>query len=296
MNEIDHDIHSAIHFNRDMLYFVLENIIRNDNIEAFKDLITDLTFNNIFNYNRDDLFEFFVYAINSINLNQTFPDYDTLTSFTIASYYINWIIEQTGVRWGVDPELFRPYINALFDTYIDMDAGKVSINDLLKITEPHRLSYKNRSKKTIRKMIDDKFAEDNMYRQSKSFISGLKPVLSVDSPLNLLDIETYRKIYDSLILPKPDIERKIPYEYTEDPLVKAEQKLAFARGISDPSSSIRITENHLRDNISEHISSHRPYPRVHMRYREDKLRNKSKPTRTFAKRTIKNRKKYKRKY
>ena len=71
MDQINLDIHNAIHGDDiDMLHFILENIIRNNNIEAFIDLIIDITYENVYNYNNDDLFEFFVYAINSINLNQ----------------------------------------------------------------------------------------------------------------------------------------------------------------------------------------------------------------------------------
>ena len=291
MDEISLDINHAIHGNDlNMLYFVLENIIKNNNIKEFKNLIIELTLHNIYNYNSDDLFEFFVYAINSINLNQTFPDYDTLSEFTIASYYIQWIFNEISGRWGSDPELFRPYINALFDTYIDMDAGEISINDILEITNPG-LTNDNWCKNTIRKMINDKIGEENMHRQSKSLVSGLNPVLGMDSPLNFLDLDTYRKLYNSMILPKPDIEKKIIDEYTQDPLIKAEQKLAFAKGFSDPNSSIRIREDHLRDDIGELVSRHRPYPSVHRRFMEDRLRNKpkTKKLKKFAKRTLKNR-------
>ena len=290
MEQINIEIHNAIlHNNIDMLHFILENIIRNNNIEAFIDLIIDITYENVYNYNTDDLFEFFVYAINSINLNQIHVDYDRLSMDTIASYYIQWIFNQIIGRWGNDPELFRPYINALFDTYIDMNAGEMSINDLLEITEPG-ITNINWCKNTIRKMIDDKIGEENMYRQSKSFTSNLNPILGIDSPLNYLDIDTMNKLYSSMILPKPDIEKKIMDEYKLDPLVKAKQKLAFAKGFSDPNSSIRIREDHLRDDIGNLVSRHRPYPSVHKRYMlEDKP--KTKKSRKFAKRTKKNRKK-----
>lgn len=290
MNQINVEIHNAIVRNDiDMLHFILENIIRNDNIEAFKDLIIELTFINTNNIYSNDLFEFFVYAINSINLNQIYVDYDFMSMNTIATYYINWILNQIIGRNGDDPELYRPYINALFDTYIDMDAGEVSINDLLEIKEPG-ISNINWCINTIRKMINDKISEDNMYRQSKSFVSGLKPVLSVDSPLNYLDIDTMNKLYNSMILPNPDIEKKIIDEYKQDPLVKAEQKLAFAKGFYDPNSSIHIREDHIRD-IGNLVSRHRPYPSVHRRFMEDKLKDKPKTTRKFAKRTLKNRRK-----
>lgn len=171
-----------------------------------------------------------------------------------------------------------------------MDAGEVSINDLLEITEPG-ISNINWCKNTIKKMINDKISEDNMYRQSKSLVSSLNPALGMDSPLNYLDIDTMKELYNSMILPRPDIEKKIIDEYTQDPLVKAKQKLAFAKGFSDPNSSIHIREDHIRDDIGNLVSRHRPYPSVHRRFMEDKLRNKPKTTRKFAKRTLKNRRK-----
>ena len=166
-----------------------------------------------------------------------------------------------------------------------MDAGEISINDLLEITESG-LTNINWCKNTIRKMIDDKIGEYNMYRQSKSLVSSLNPKLSMDSPLNLLDIDTMNKLYNSMILSRPDIE-KIIDEYKLDSLVKAKQKLAFAKGFSDPNSSIHIREDHLRDDIGNLVSRHRPHPSVHRRFMEDKLRNKPKTTRKFAKRTKK---------
>ena len=126
-----------------------------------------------------------------------------------------------------------------------MDAGEISINDLLEITESG-LTNINWCKNTIRKMIDDKIGEYNMYRQSKSLVSSLNPKLSMDSPLNLLDIDTMNKLYNSMILSRPDIEKKIIDEYKLDSLVKAKQKLAFAKGFSDPNSSIHIKIDHLQ--------------------------------------------------
>ena len=130
MSQINIEIHNAILRNDiDMLHFILENIIRNNNIEAFIDLIIELTHLNTSYYHSDDLFDFFVYAINSINLNQDYNIYIFL--YTIASYYISWIKSEISGRNGDDPELYRPYINALFDNYIDMDKSEVSVNVLL---------------------------------------------------------------------------------------------------------------------------------------------------------------------
>ena len=279
INQIYIEIHNAIlHNDIDMLHFILENIIRNNNIEVFNDLIVELTYNR--------MYDFFVYAINSINLNEIYVDYDRLSMNTIATNYINWIMNEI-IGNGDNPEIYRPYINAIFDNYIDMNKGDMSMNDLLEITDS---GITNSVENTIREMINDKISEDNMYRQSKSFTSGLNPALSMDSPLNLLDIDTMNKLYSSMILPKPDIEKKIMDEYKLDPLVKAKQKLAFAKGFSDPNSSIRIREDHLRDDIGNLVSRHRPYPSVHKRYMlEDK--RKTKKSRKFAKRTKKNRKK-----
>lgn len=290
MSQINLEIHNAIlHNNIDMLHFILDNIIRNNNIEAFIDLIIGLTYHNTYYDHSDDLFEFFVYAINSINLNQIYADYEFMSTNTIAVNYINWIMNEISGRNGDDPELYRPYINVLFDNYIDMDAGQVSINDLLEITEPG-ISNENYCKNIIKKMIDDKIIKENMYRQSKSLVSSLNPVLGMDSPLNYLDIDTMNKLYNSMILPKQDISRKIDNEYTLDPLVKAKQKLAFAKGFSDPNSSIRIREDHLRDDIGNLVSRNRPYPSVQKRFMLEN-KPKTKKSRKFAKRTRKNRRK-----
>ena len=129
-----------------------------------------------------------------------------------------------------------------------------------------------------------------MYRQSKSLVSSLNPVLGMDSPLNYLDIDTMNKLYSNMILPKPNIEKKINDEYTLDPLVKAKQKLAFAKGFSDPNSSFRIREDHLRDDIGKYISRNRPYPNVQKRFMLEN-KPKTKKSKKFAKRTKKNRKK-----
>lgn len=291
MSQINIEIHNAILRNDiDMLHFILENIIRNNNIEAFIDLIIELTHLNTSYYHSDDLFDFFVYAINSINLNQDYNIYIFL--YTIASYYISWIKSEISGRNGDDPELYRPYINALFDNYIDMDKSEVSVNVLLEITEPG-ISNENYCKNKIRDMIDDKINKENMYRQSKSLVSSLNPVLGMDSPLNYLDIDTMDKLYNSMILPKPDISRKIDNEYTLDPLVKAKQKLAFAKGFSDPNSSIRIREDHLRDDIGNLVSRNRPYPSVQKRFMLEN-KPKTKKSRKFAKRTKKNRRKHNR--
>jgi len=287
MREIDIEIDNAIWSSEiDMLYFILENIIRNVDIDAFNYLIINVTDNN--------MYDFFVDAINSINLNQNLPDipeapYEDVGSYTIASNYISWIKHEISGRHGEDPEIFRPYINAIFDTYIDMDAGEVSINDVLEITEPG-ITNENWCKNTIRDMIDDKINKENMYRQSKSLVSSLNPVLGMDSPLNYLDIDTMDKLYSSMILSKPDISRKINNEYTLDPLVKANQKLAFAKGFSDPNSSVKIREDHLRDDIGKYVSRHRPYPSVQKRFMLEN-KPKTKKSRKFAKRTTKNRKK-----
>lgn len=276
MSQIRFEIYNAINSEDfDMLHFILENIIRNNNIEAFNDLIVELTYNEIY--------DFFVYSINSINLNEIYVDYDDRSMNTIAVIYINWIMNQISENEYYDPEDFRPYINAIFDNYIDMDKGDMSMNDLLEITN------KNSVENIIRKMINDKIGEDNMYRQSKSFISGLNPILGIDSPLNYLDIDTMNKLYSSMKMPKPDISKKIIDEYTFDPLVKANQKLAFAKGFNDPNSSINIRENHLRD-ISKFVSSMRPYPSVHRRFMLEN-KPKTKKSRKFAKRTRKNRRK-----
>ena len=281
MSQIKWEIHNAVRFEDfDMLHFILENIIRNNNIEAFNDLIVELTYNQIY--------DFFVYAINSINLNEIYVDYDARSMNTIAVNYINWIMNQISGN-GDNPEIFRPYINAMFDNYIDMDKGDMSMNDLLEITE-FGMTNINSVENIIRKMINDKISEDNMYRQSKSFISGLNPVLGIDSPLNNLDIDTMNKLYNSMILPKPDIEKKINDEYTLDPLVKAKQKLAFAKGFSDPNSSFHIREHHLRNDIGNLVSRHRPYPSVQKRFMLEN-KPKTKKSRKFAKRTRKNRRK-----
>jgi len=279
INQINIEIHNAIlHNDIDMLHFILENIIRNNNIEAFNDLIVELTYNR--------MYDFFVYAINSINLNEIYVDYDTLSMNTIATNYINWIMNEI-IGNGDNPEIYRPYINAIFDNYIDMNKGDMSMNDLLEITDS---GITNSVENTIRKMINDKIGEENMYRQSKSFTSNLNPTLSMDSPLNFLDIDTMKELYSSMILPKPDIEKKIMDEYKLDPLVKAKQKLAFAKGFSDPNSSIRIREDHLRDDIGNLVSRHRPYPSVQKRFMLEN-KPKTKKSKKFAKRTKKNRKK-----
>lgn len=290
MSQINLEIHNAIlHNNIDMLHFILENIIRNKNIEAFIDLIIGLTHHNTYRYYHDDLFEFFVYAINSINLNQIYYRNNFMSRNTIAVNYINWIMNQISGRNGDNPELYRPYINAIFNNYIDMDAGQESINDLLEITEPG-ISNENYCKNTIQQMIDDKINKENMYRQSKSLVSSLNPALGADSPLNYLDIDTISKIYGHIKTPKSDIEKKIDNEYKLDPLVKAEQKLAFAKGFSDPNSSIYIGEVDLKDDIGELVSRHRPYPSVQKRYMLEN-KPKTKKSRKFAKRTKKNRRK-----
>jgi hypothetical protein len=279
INQINIEIHNAIlHNDIDMLHFILENIIRNNNIEAFNDLIVELTYNR--------MYDFFVYAINSINLNEIYVDYDTLSMNTIATNYINWIMNEI-IGNGDNPEIYRPYINAIFDNYIDMNKGDMSMNDLLEITDS---GITNSVENIIRNMINDKISEENMYRQSKSFVSGLNPTLSMDSPLNFLDIDTMKELYSSMILPKPDIEKKIMDEYKLDPLVKAKQKLAFAKGFSDPNSSIRIREDHLRDDIGNLVSRHRPYPSVQKRFMLEN-KPKTKKSKKFAKRTKKNRKK-----
>ena len=65
----------------------------------------------------------------------------------------------------------------------------------------------------------------------------------------------------------------------------------FAKGFSDPNSSIDIGEVDLRDNIGRYVSRHRPYPSVHLLNSRDKSRDKPKTIKKFAKRTLKNRRK-----
>lgn len=288
----------------DMLYFILENIIRNNNfdvIDFFMIKITSIAieekdYNNIELYNK--YFDFFIEIINSVNLNIIYihTDRGRYIKYTPVLIYIKYILSAISGRPNIadDPEDYRPFIYALFNTNIDMDAGAVSINDLLEITEPG-ITNINWCKNKIRNMINEKFAEDNIYRQKKSVRSSLNPVLGMDSPLNYLDIDTMNKLYSSMKMPKPDISKKIIDEYTLDPLVKANQKLAFAKGFNDPNSSINIREDHLRDDISNFVSSMRPYPSVQKRYMlENKSKtNKSKTNKSkkFAKRTKKNRKK-----
>ena len=56
-------------------------------------------------------------------------------------------------------------------------------------------------------------------------------------------------------------------EYNMDPLLKAKQRLAYAKGFSDPNSHIRIKEDHFqRDDIGKLVSKHRPYPSVQKRH------------------------------
>ena len=103
-------------------------------------------------------------------------------------------------------------------------------------------------------------------------------------------------------------------EYNMDPLLKAKQRLAYAKGFSDPNSHIRIKEDHLRDDIGKLVSKHRPYPSVQKRHmledeneriadylntieqygmgkRSKNKHSKNKYGKNFAKRTQKNRRK-----
>lgn len=305
MRELHIEILNAINSEDfDMLYFILENIIRNNNFDEIDFFMIQITriaieekdYNNIELYNK--YFDFFIEIINSVNLNiRLYGEYEgRYIKYTPALIYIKFILNAISGRPSIadDPEDYRPFIYALFNTNIDMDAGAVSINDLLEITEPG-ITNINWCKNMIRNMINEKFAEDNIYRQKKSVRSSLNPVLGMDSPLNYLDIDTMNKLYSSMKMPKPDISKKIIDEYTLDPLVKANQKLAFAKGFNDPNSSINIREDHLRDDISNFVSSMRPYPSVQKRYMlENKSKtNKSKTNKSkkFAKRTKKNRKK-----
>ena len=103
-------------------------------------------------------------------------------------------------------------------------------------------------------------------------------------------------------------------EYNMDPLLKAKQRLAYAKGFSDPNSDIHIKKDHLRDDIGKLVSKHRPYPSVQKRHmledeneriadylntieqyemgkRSKGKSSKNKHGKKFAKRTQKNRRK-----
>ena len=285
LREIFNYIYDAF-ISRDFDYFykVIDYYNENYNEDVIFHIL-EICMNKITDEGNDaDIFnELLNYLLEKIDINRVSD-----SGYTPASIMITIIFKHIRARWAGDPEDYYQFIDILFNQYVDMNAGEPSINNILEITEPGQ-SNTNWCKNEIKKMINFKkseISENIKVAQAKSLVSSLNPVLGIDSPLNLLDIHTMDKLYNSMILPKSDISRKIIDEYTLDPLVKAKQRLAFAKGFSDPNSSIHIGEVDLRDNIGNLVSRHRPYPSVQKRFMLEN-KPKTKKSRKFAKRTKK---------
>ena len=267
-------------------------------LEMFMDKITDEdddydVFNELLNY-----------TLEKIDINRV-----STSGYTPASIMIIVILKNIRGRWGEDPEDYYQFIDILFNQYVDMNAGFPSLNDIIRIKprEEQNIAW---CKNEIKKMIDFKKSEisENMKQaQALSFTSGLNPNLGNNSLLQNLDLDTITKIYGYIKTPNPNIYYKSIMEYNADPLLKAKQRLAYAKGFSDPNSHIRIKEDHLRDDIGKLVSKHRPYPSVQKRHMlEDEneriadylntieqygINKHGKKSKKFAKRTQKNRRK-----
>ena len=285
--EIVYNIHDAF-INQDFDY--LYDVIDYYNEHYDEDVIfhmLELTMDQITNeYETDEYIDKFDkmlnYLLNNININRV-----STSGLTPAYVMIIIILRNIKGRWGDDPENYFQFIDKFFDNYVDMSAGSPSINNLLTI-EPDDEYNIVWCKTEIKRMIDYKKSEVMKKDQTSSFISELGQDSGHDSAFKHLDLDTMSKIYGYIKTPNPDVYDKSMMEYEMDPLVKSEQRLAFAKGLEDPDSNIKIDEEDLIQDIGEHISSHRPYPYVQKRYLQQ-TKPKNKKARKFAKRTIKNR-------
>ena len=305
LEEIFYWIHDAF-INRDFDYFyeVIDyyNEIYNEDVIFH---MLSMFMNKITQEDDDyDVFnELLNYTLEKIDINRV-----STSGYTPASIMIIEILKNIRGRWGEDPEDYFQFIDILFNQYVDMNAGFPSLNDIIRIKprEEQNIAW---CKNEIKKMIDFKKSENMKQAQALSFTSSLNPSLGNNSLLQNLDLDTITKIYGYIKTPKPEIYDKSDKEYKLDPLLKAKQRLAYAKGFSDPNSHIRFREDHLRDDIGELVSKHRPYPSVQKRHMlEDEneriadylntieqygmgKRSKGKHSKNFAKRTQKNRRK-----
>ena len=262
LEEIFYYIHDA-YINRDFDYFY--EIIDYYNEIYNEDVIfhmLSMFMNKITQEDDDyDVFnELLNYTLEKIDINRV-----STSGYTPASIMIIEILKNIRGRWGEDPEDYFQFIDILFNQYVDMNAGFPSLNDIIRIKprEEQNIAW---CKNEIKKMIDFKKSENMKQAQALSFTSSLNPSLGNNSLLQNLDLDTITKIYGYIKTPKPEIYDKSDKEYKLDPLLKAKQRLAYAKGFSDPNSHIRFREDHLRDDIGELVSKHRPYPSVQKRY------------------------------
>lgn len=260
-------------YDEDIIFHLIDIIINK--------ITDDYTSNSdIINYN-----ELFNYLVSKIDINRVAPE----AQLTPAHLMLIVIFKNIRGKWSdYEPEDFYQFIELFFSKYVDMNAGNPSINQFLTI-DPDEHGNDKWCKNEIKKMINKVKSEKMNIKQKLSFVSNLNPNLGIDSPLNYLDQDTMSKLYNYIPTPSIDIDERHNEEYNLDPLLKSKQRLSLAKGFSDQNSYINIREDHLKTDIGNHVSSHRPYPSVQNRYIQQSQPQPKKKSRRFAKRTIKNR-------